>query len=192
MLRSTFSGRAMAFGSTIWLAATATPGLAQEAGPYASIGLAHATSNADRVENVSENSGHLQLRGGYALNRYLAVEVEGSVALVKSDFDDVDGPGGRVTLDRYVAGFAVAKLPVSDDLSLHARGGYYASSVNLRTPTLDQSASFDDFAFGAGASYRWGDNAIRGDFTVLQSTFPNDTAASLDHRLFSLSFVRSF
>lgn len=192
MLKSISPSHALVWGSALWLAMTAAPGFAQDAEPYASVGIAHATSNADRVERVNENSGHLQLRAGYAFNRYLAVETEGSVAILKSEFDEAGGPGGRVTLDRYVAAFGVARLPVGERLSLHARAGYYASSVGLRTPTIDQSASFDDFAYGAGASYRWGDNAVRGDFTVLRSTLLNDDATSVDHRLFSLSFVRSF
>lgn len=195
MSNSRLLARATALAATAVLAASAASVQAQSeaknAGPYVSLGVAHASSNADELGDFKETSAHVQMRLGYAVNRYLAVEGEGSIAALKPD---VSGPdfAVRLTLERYAAAFAVARLPVSDRFAIHGRAGYHVSKVALAAAGARETESFDDFAFGFGASYRWDRNAIRADYTVLKSSFDEGGGESLNHSVAGLSFVRSF
>ena len=195
MSKSRFLTRATGLVASAFLAATAGSVHAQSetknAGPYVSVGVAQATSDADEMADLKTNSTHIQMRLGYAVNRYLAVEGEGSIAALKPD---VSGPdfAVRLTLERYAAAFAVARLPVSDRVAIHGRAGYHVSKVALAAAGARETESFDDFAFGFGASYRWDRNAIRADYTVLKSSLDEGGGESLNHSLIGLSFVRSF
>ena len=139
----------------------------------------------------SGNGGHLQLRLGYAINRYLAIEAEGSLAVLKPELRN-PAEGSRLILDRYVAAFAVARLPVGDRVTLHGRGGYYTGAVPLEAQGARETENFDDFAYGLGLSYHWDHNAIRADYTVLTSSLDGGEGPKLDHRLIGIAFVRSF
>lgn len=164
---------------------------AQDTGPYASAGIAYATSNADEFGDVKEDSAQLQARLGYAITPHIAVEAEGSFAAHKTD---VGGPPAtaRLVLDRYVAAFAVARLPLSEHVSIHGRAGYATGTAALEAPGARETESFDDFAFGVGMAYHWDRNAIRADYTVLTSNFDNGQGPDLNHRLLGIAYVRSF
>lgn len=172
-------------------AGTCNSASAQDSGPYASLGLAHATSNAEEFGDVKKNSAQAQARVGYAITPNIALEAEGSFAAQKTD---VNGPpvAVRLLLDHYVAAFAVARLPLSEDFSVHARAGYAAGTAALETPGARETESFDDLAYGVGMSYHWDRNAIRADYTVLRSNFDGGQGPDLNHRLIGIAYVRSF
>ena len=174
--------------------ALAVPGSvlrAQDTGAYASAGVAHATTDGSELGDFDGNSGHLQLRLGYAFNRYLAIEAEGSLAVLKPELRD-PAEGSRLILDRYAAAFAVARLPVGDRVTLHARGGYYTGTVPLEAQGARETENFDDWAYGLGLSYHWDRNAIRADYTVLTGSLDNGEGPTLNHRLIGIAFVHSF
>ncbi|MFW2349642.1 outer membrane beta-barrel protein [Qipengyuania sp.] len=164
---------------------------AQDAGAYASASVAHAATDGSELGDFDGDSGHLQLRLGYAFNRYLAIEAEGSLAVLKPELHD-PSEGSRLILDRYAAAFAVARLPVGDRVTLHARGGYYIGTVPLEAKGARETENFDDFAYGLGLSYHWDRNAIRADYTALTGSLDDDQGPKLDHRLIGIAFVRSF
>ena len=166
-----------------------TSAQAQETGPYVTIGAGYATSNADEIELVETEAGLIIIRGGYNFNRYLGVEAEGNFTVLTPDIDPtgVNGREGAFNLSRGFSGFLVARYPVTENITLFARGGYHHSRLKLRSTWIDQSASFDNYAFGGGASYNWGCNGIRADYKVL-----NITRKTFDQRLLGVSFVRRF
>jgi hypothetical protein len=172
------------------IAATGTAA-AQDTGGYAAIGGGYASSNADRIEPVATDAGLVQVRAGYGLHRYFAAEVDASFAVVKGDFDPagVTAPDAALTLDRSFAGYLVARYPATDRLTVFARGGYHHTRLRLRAAGFDQAASFDNYAFGGGASYDWGRNGVRVDYTNLRTNLNGD---SIDHRILGLSLVRRF
>lgn len=164
---------------------------AQEIGAYATVGAGYATSNADRIEDVATDAGLIQLRAGYAFNRYLAAEAEASFVMLNGEVDmtGANGEEAALTLNRNIAGFLVARYPVSEQFSLFARGGYHQSRFLLRTTGLRQKGSVDNFAFGGGAIYQWSRNGLRMDYTVMKASI-NDNP--VDQRILSLAFVRRF
>ena len=173
------------------LAVCGSPARAQDTGAYASVGVAHATSDANALGDFKEDSGQIQLRLGYAVNRHVAIEAEGSLAAFKPELTS-SADGIRLTLDRYAAAFAVARLPMSDRVTIHGRGGYYASTVALEVTGQRETEDFDDLAYGLGASYRWNRNAIRADYTVLKDAIGEGGGPEMNHRLLGFAFVRSF
>jgi len=169
--------------------AAITSAQAQETGPYATIGAGYATSSADQIEPVRTDTGLVQLRVGYGLNRYLAVEADASFSAINGELDPngVTNPEGALNLSRSFAGYVVARYPIAGNVTLFARGGYHHSRLTLRATDLRQSTSVDNYAFGGGAVYRWGRNGVRADYTVL-----NVTRENFDQRVIGLSFVRRF
>ena len=97
----------------------------------------------------------------------------------------MNNDGARVILDRNFAGFVVARYPATDQFAVFVRGGYHYSRVSLRAVGLEQTAWRDDFAYGAGATYRLGEGAIRLDYTMLKTE-------NVNHRMIAASYVRSF
>ncbi|MEP5937566.1 MAG: outer membrane beta-barrel protein [Erythrobacter sp.] len=167
----------------------ASPVAAQDSGPYGSIGAVYATSDADEIEPVSEDSGHIQARAGYSLNRYLAVEAEASVAVAASGAGKAGRDDARFILDRHLAGFAVVRYPVTERFGVFVRGGYHHSRISIRADGDKASAWRDDFAYGAGATYSLDSGHIRFDYTMLQTDIPSE---SVNHRLISISYVKEF
>ena len=168
---------------------SASPVSAQDIGPYGSVGAVYATSDADEIEQVQEDSGHFQARLGYSLNRYFAAEIEGSIAVVASGAGRLNDDGGRLILDRSFAGFVLARYPATDQFAVFVRGGYHYSRLGLRAGDLEQTIWRDDFAYGAGATYSLSDSAIRLDYTRFKTDLASET---VNHRMISISYVRSF
>ena len=162
---------------------------AQGTGPYATIGAGYATSSADQIEPVRTGTGLIQIRAGYGLNKYLAVEADASFSVINGELDPtgLNNPEGALNLTRSFAGYVVARYPVSQNFTLFARGGYHHSRLTLRATDLRQSVSVDNYAFGGGASCHWGHNGIRADYTVL-----NVTRENFDQRVIGISFLRAF
>ena len=160
---------------------------AQETRSYVSIGPAYATSNAYKIEDVATDAGLVQLRAGHAFNPYLEAEAETSFAVLKGEFDGPDD--GALTLNRSFAGFLVGTYPLNARLSLFARGGYHRTRILLRSDDFRQKRSFDNFAFGGGASYDWSRNGLRLDYTVMKANLNKNP---IDQHVLSLAFVRRF
>ena len=191
MLKPRLPNKIICLALASFFAASGSALQAQDAGAYVTAGVAHATTDSDEFGDFDENGGHLQLRLGYAFNRYLATEAEGSLAVLKPKLRN-PAEGSRLILDHYAAAFAVARLPVSDRVTLHGRGGYYAGSVPLEARGARETENFDGFAYGLGLSYHWDQNAIRADYTVLTSSLDGGKGSNFDHRLIGIAFVRSF
>jgi len=171
-----------------------TAAQAQDTGFYAALGAGYATSNVDEIEPVETEAGLVSIRAGYNFNRYLGVEADGNITVLTPDIDPagVNGREGALNYSRGLAGFVVARYPVTESIELFARGGYHHTRIVLRTEDLMQSTSFDNFAYGGGASYNWGRNGVRVDYTILNVSRINQSSDNVDQRIIGLSFVRRF
>ena len=162
---------------------------AQDSGFYGSLGAVYATSNVDEIELVETDAGLIVVRAGYNVNRFLGIEAEWSFAALTPDFDPagISAREAAVNFSRGLAGFVVARYPVSENIDIFARGGYHHTRIELRGDGIEQSQSLDNAAYGGGASYNWGRNGVRAEYTVY-----NISGENLDQRVFGLSFVRRF
>ncbi len=133
----------------------------------------------------------LQTRVGYQSANLWGVEVEGSMGL---DEDNVDSPltstTTRLDVDYSVGAFALARLPLHDRLSVHARGGYHttkiSSDVDDGTTITELSNEFDGFAYGAGAEFNvTPKDSLRVDYTRYEGE-----GSDLDS--ISLGYARKF
>lgn len=160
----------------------------KESGAYATVGAV--LYDADSKNRFTEDLGGIQGRLGYNFNRYLGAEIEGSVGVNSKQYL---GPRRRITFDRKVkhseAAFAVARLPVTQNVSLFLRGGYHNTRLDLnpRSTTLTTVNIEDDgFAWGPGIEWKLSPkNSIRADYTNYDFTIQDLGAASV-------SYVRKF
>jgi len=113
----------------------------------------------------------LQARLGYQSNNIWGAEIEGSMGL---DEDRVNDPINLETttldVDYSVGAFALARLPLHDRLSVHARGGYHTTKISADvddgTTVTEFSNEFDGFAYGAGAEFNvTPKDSLRVDYT---------------------------
>ena len=142
------------------------------------------------LHDTDLNSYGLEGRIGYNTGRFLGAELEGSVGLI--DEEDVVG---TLTLDSgfdyNVAAFALARLPITESLSVHARGGYdfrklSVSGTDTMGVTSDSSINLDGFAYGVGGEFALTPrDGLRVDYTRYDNEF--GAADSV-----SASYVRKF
>ena len=167
------------------LAATALTGFAasaqaQDSGAYVNVG----------VDAVEFDAYTLSGRLGYEFNENFSVEGQGSFGIIDDDVAGVD-----VGVDSSFAAFVRGSLPVSEQFSLFARGGYHFTQFGADGNGIDESLDIDGFAFGGGAEYMFNDmNGLRADVTFLDSQDDdiNGVDFSGTSEVYSLSYVRNF
>ena len=100
--------------------------------------------------NPDRSPGALTGRVGYDVNRYFAVEGEGSFGIIKDN--------SIYELNSEFGAFVLGKLPLYEDkFHVYGRIGY---------TTIDETDFEDDgFAFGIGGQYNWGKHGMRLDWT---------------------------
>ncbi|GLQ21006.1 hypothetical protein GCM10007854_19610 [Algimonas porphyrae] len=140
----------------------------------------------------------LQGRLGYQSASILGAEIEGSIGVISetSPFNQPNPPGPDLVgqfkdgVDYQIAGFGVARLPVSPNISLHGRVGYHQTksyadaTVNGVERNVDTTD--DGVAYGAGAEFNLTPvDAFRADYTRYSRT--GDDMDSV-----SLSYLRRF
>lgn len=142
------------------------------------------------VYDTDLDSYGLEGRIGYDTGRYFGAELEGSIGL--NDEEDIVG---AVTIDSgfdyNVAAFALARLPLTESLSVHARGGYDFRKLSLSGTdnlgnTADTSLNLDGFAYGVGGEFALTPrDGLRLDYTRYDTEFGATKAVSA-------SYVRKF
>lgn len=140
-------------------------------------GYTYGSIGANIYDVDAEEAIGIQGRLGYQFSPLLGVEAEGSYGITD------DGTGVNEFDPEYqIAGFGVAKLPLSGPLSVHARGGYH----NTEAEVGGVGAEDDGLAYGAGAEYRLnGRDSLRFDYTIYE-------VAGSDLDSVSLAFQRRF
>jgi len=134
------------------------------------------------IYDTDVDSYGLEGRIGYDSGRIWGAEVEGSVGLTDEDktISAVDITTG---FDYNVAAFALTRLPLSERLSLHARGGYdfrklsVSGTDNMGT-TVEADLNLDGFDYGVGGG-------LRVDYTRYDNEFGATDSVSA-------SYVRKF
>ncbi len=158
---------AVALGAAAWGANAAEPGLNIRSAPYWYASLAEGYG---RLTSSNVASGGLAVQGapgttdqrrshsdigatlGYQLTRNLAFEAayqEIGKFRFSSPVSAGDWRSGGMRLS------AVGVAPLSDRISLYARGGVFVSrtKLNVNSPLLDESKTRTNLTVGAGASY---------------------------------------
>lgn len=142
-----------------------------------------------------------EARLGYQSGKIIGAEIEGSLGITSSDENIEDASvspavtfPGKTGVDYSTAVFATARIPITEELSLHARGGYHATRTtgtftdNRSTPpvTTNQNLSVDGLAYGVGAEFAFdAKNALRLDLTRYE-------AGSQGGDRGSIAYVRRF
>jgi hypothetical protein len=141
----------------------------------------------------------LQGRLGYQATPYLGAEIEGSIGVINevSPFNQDLGGGNILSgefkdgVDYSAAAFATARVPLSRNISTHARLGYHTTRTFAdvdfdSNPDQQTTTTLDGIAYGAGIQMDITPvDAIRADFTRYESdTVDNDSV--------SLAYLRRF
>ena len=115
----------------------------------------------------------VQGRLGWQSKSFFGAEVEGSAGF-KDDESSVDFGTGPIIaesgIDSQIAGFGVARIPLSQKLNVLGRLGYHrtelSASYDTGTSVFEQEFSTDGIAYGVGAELALGrKTALRADYT---------------------------
>lgn len=159
--------------AAVALSLAAAPAFAQDAKEvqvYGSLGYS-------QIEDNTLSLGGAQVRLGAKVHKYFAIEAEGTIGIVDDSFAGFD-----VDLEHQVGIYAVAFMPVSEQVDLIARVGY----SNMEIGVAGGSADDDSINYGIGMEYRFDEqNGIRGDYTYMD--FDSGSAD-----MWSIAYVRRF
>lgn len=151
--------------ATAAIAGFASTASAQDSSAYVNVGI-------DTYEFDVYNLGG---KVGYNFTENFGVEGQASFGISSKDSIKVKSAFG---------GFAVARMPLSEQFDVFVRGGYHSTSVGVNG--FSGSANLDGFAVGGGAQYFFTANdGIRVEYTYLDADGGSaDTAG--------ISYVRKF
>lgn len=148
--------------------------------------------------DIDEAYAGIQGRVGYQSRSIFGAEAEASIGVIgeKSPFDQANPPGPDLvgefndSVDYSLAGFAVARLPISPNISAHARAGYhttqFSNDVTINGTEQKNSTTLDGIAYGAGMEFALTPvDAIRADYT----RYDNDVSGM---NSVSLAYLRRF
>lgn len=142
------------------------------------------------AEAVEFDSYNLTGRLGYQFSENLSVEAQASFGVIDDDIE-----GFNVGVDNSYAAYVRGALPISDQFSLFAKGGYHFTQFGVDGQGLDESLDLDGFAFGGGVEYMLdGVNGLRADVTFLDSSDDNINGADLSGtaQTYAITYVRKF
>jgi len=165
--------------------------------PYSDRGYKYGSLGAILYDFDSEKFG-VQGRIGYQSAGIFGAELEGSIslgseteeidaektAIVRGFTDDTLTPGTSKLTTEYtnsLAGFGLARLPISDHFSIHSRAGLHTtrfkSKLDDGTNVLKQNETSLGLAYGLGMNYSFTPkNDIRLDYTV----YDNEVGGNAD------------
>jgi len=167
------------------LAATALTGFAasaqaQDSGAYVNLG----------AEAVEFDSYNITRRLGYQFTENFSVEGQGSFGVIDDEIEGVD-----VGVDNSFAAFVRGSVPLSEQFSLFAKGGYHFTKFGAEGQGIDADLDLDGFAYGAGAEYMFDSvNGLRADVTFLDSGDDNINGVDLSGtaETYAITYVRKF
>lgn len=155
------------------VALIAAPAMAQDIEGYATLGTTYIDLDG------AADLGAATIRVGGVYKTYFGVEAEASFGM------DDDGPSGaRIEMNQQAAIYAVAHLPLGENVDLMARGGWGREQYAFASAKGTTSS----FNYGVAAQYNFDDaQGVRADWT--RHDF-EDTSVNADY--WSLSYVRKF
>ena len=145
---------------------------------------------------------------GYNFNRWLGVEGQVGTGVIDGE-DDLNGVEVDEGYDLFGGAFAVGRVPVTPEIDLFGRVGYYGGQITAEAEGVDAELDVDGLAFGGGVQFNFGPgmlSGIRAEYTNLdvgnvEDLEVNGTDIAIDDAvaedigsgdLFSLSYVRRF
>ena len=165
------------------------PQLRGASNPYAARGYKYGNLGGILYDFDSEKYG-IQGRVGYQSAGIFGAELEGSISLgseteeldadtteiVRGFTDPLQTPSSSTLTTEFtnsIAAFGVARLPISDNFSVHSRAGLHSTrfkaELNDGVNVLQQNETSFDIAYGLGMSYAFTPrNDIRLDYTVYE------------------------
>lgn len=129
-------------------------------------------------------------RIGYQSKSIWGAEVEGTLGL-SSDTSNTATLRRSLTVKNSIAGFGVARVPVSRKFNVLARAGYHSTELRVKANdtagnSIRNTFSTDGLAYGVGAEYAVSPRtSFRADFTAYDYDGPDADA-------FSLTVARKF
>lgn len=170
-------------------AVVASPALAQSSeGSAWSMDNARGYGSLGYTHFDGSSTGSVTGRMGIDLNRYLAVETEVGVGVKDKDFTS-NGVEGTLKHEWDAAGYVVGKLPVGENIQLHARGGYGHTELKRTLGDSTSDVGGQHWVYGVGGEYKLNaDNGIRADWT--RRDFKGSAREDLD--TYGVSYVRRF
>lgn len=167
------------------LVATALTGFtasaqAQDSGAYVNLG----------AEFVEFDSTNLTGRLGYQFTENFSIEAQGSLGVIDDEVDGFD-----VGVDNSFSGFVRGSIPLSDQFSLFAKGGYHTTKFGVKGDNFDETLDIDGFAYGGGVEMMFDSaNGLRADVTFLDSSDNtiNGEDFSGTSETYTISYVRKF
>jgi outer membrane protein with beta-barrel domain len=143
------------------------PPVKSDAGIYGSVGIEGIAIDEDPFF-VNPGWTTLQVRAGYAFNRYISVEGQASFGLQTYAFDD-DGErydADDPDLNPSFGAFVVPHLPIGNQASLYLRAGYVSMEYEYDNGVTTTS---EGPAFGVGADFKLGRSlSLYVDLTYLE------------------------
>lgn len=129
----------------------------------------------------------LTLRGSYDVTSIFSVE--GDLLIGLGDESTTVGAATVTSeIDYGVGVYGVARVPLNEQFSVFARGGYTYFDTNASVAGAAFGDDVDGWAFGAGAEWAFaGPNAVRVDYTRYDFVDGNGDADA-----FGISYVRRF
>jgi len=129
----------------------------------------------------------IQGRLGWQSKSIFGAEVEGSIGFDEDDatVDFGTGPVSvEVGINTQIAGFGVARVPVSKRFNILGRVGYHNTDIEGElddgTTVIEEDFSVDGIAYGVGAEYALSPRtALRADYTVYDFDGEDADAISL-------------
>lgn len=129
----------------------------------------------------------IQGRLGWQSKSIFGAEVEGSVGFDEDDATVDFGTGPvpvEVGINTQIAGFGVARVPVSKRFNILGRVGYHNTDIEGElddgTTVIEENFSVDGIAYGVGAEYALSPRtALRADYTVYDFDGEDADAISL-------------
>lgn len=125
----------------------------------------------------------IQGRLGYSITPNIGVEVEASVGTNMYTYINTE-----LGVDYSAGAFVVGRVPVSENISMLARGGYHTTNFDADSGSLTSQEGRNGFAYGAGVEYAFNPvNALRFDLTKYAIKYTDIKGNSA-----SVSYVRKF
>lgn len=165
---------------TTTLTGFAVSAQAQDSGAYVNLG----------AEAVEFDSFNLTGRLGYQFNENISIEGQGSLGVIDDDVEGVD-----VGVENSLAAFVRGSVPISDQFSIFAKGGYHFTKFGVDGNDIEGDLDIDGFAYGGGVEYMFNEmNGLRADVTFMDSD--DNTINGVDFsgtaETYSLTYVRKF
>lgn len=174
------------------LAASGSASAAEKTGFYAGVGLGQASLELDSGVNFDNDDTGFKLFGGYAFNKFIAVE---AAYLDGGAPDQALGGGQRLEIELTgINVSAVGTLPITEAFSAFGRLGFTSFDVDASNGNATASGGDEEFAYGIGALYNINDAfTLRAEYEAIDiSEIVDNSNVGADSTFLSLSGIYRF